>query len=64
MLGKLRRDEMEHIIMGFSEGTDTILNWSDEKTDHKLSCLHHSITIGSTRSQYPIYCFHTVYIVV
>ena len=72
MLGKLCWDEMEHIIMGFSKGIDTILNWSDEKkkkkekekkTDHKLSCLHHSIITGSTGSQYPIYCFH-VYIVV
>ena len=29
MLGKLLRDGMEHIIMGFSERIDIILNWTE-----------------------------------
>ena len=29
MMGKLLRDGMEHIIMGFSKRIDTILNWTE-----------------------------------
>ena len=40
-LGKLQRDRLEHIIMGFSEHIDTILNWTepqDMNVQHSYNC--------------------------